>query len=148
MWSKGVGAVCILVTREVSFTLVNVYKLTDRKEGIKILQNSSCISQHRVKLCKPWLSSTFCWLPRTRDSRTWRKQVVYVKSYRFLTFSRRQAGKQASRQAGKQASRQAGKQTNQNKRKRKYKNERSKKTIHMLNKLYIVKQFQLERFST
>ena len=110
MWSKGVGAVCILVTREVSFTLVNVYKLTDRKEGIKILQNSSCISQHRVKLCKPWLSSTFCWLPRTRDSRTWRKQVVYVKSYRFLTFSRRQAGKQASRQAGKQASRQAGKQ--------------------------------------
>ena len=128
------------MTREVSFTLVNVYELTDRKEGIKILQNASCISQHRVKLCKPWLSSTFCRLPRTRDSRTRRKQVVYVKSYRFLTFSRRQAGKQASRQAGKQ--------TNQNKTKRKYKNERSKKTIHMLNKLYIVKKFQLERFST
>ena len=37
MWSNGVGAVCILVTRMVSFTLVNVYKLTDRKERIKIM---------------------------------------------------------------------------------------------------------------
>ena len=62
MWSKGVGAVCILVTGMVFFTLVNVYKLTDRKEGIRIMQNLSCISQHRVKRCKPWLSSTFCWL--------------------------------------------------------------------------------------
>ena len=32
MWSFGVGAVCILVTRVVSFTLVNVYKTTDKKK--------------------------------------------------------------------------------------------------------------------
>ena len=31
MWSIGVGAVCILVTRVVSFTLVNVYEITDKK---------------------------------------------------------------------------------------------------------------------
>ena len=32
MWSIGVGAVCILVTRVVSFTLVNVYEITDKKK--------------------------------------------------------------------------------------------------------------------
>ena len=31
MWSIGVGAVCILVTRVVSFTLVNVYEIIDKK---------------------------------------------------------------------------------------------------------------------
>ena len=31
MWSNGVGAVCILVTRVVSFTLVNVYEIIDKK---------------------------------------------------------------------------------------------------------------------
>ena len=48
MWSKGVGAVCILVARVVYFTLVNVYELTDRKEGITIMQQLSCISQHQA----------------------------------------------------------------------------------------------------
>ena len=32
MWSIGVGTVCILVTRVVSFTLVNVYEITDKKK--------------------------------------------------------------------------------------------------------------------
>ena len=32
MWSIGVGAVYILVTRVVSFTLVNVYEITDKKK--------------------------------------------------------------------------------------------------------------------
>ena len=34
MWSHGVGAVCILVTRVVSFTLVNVYEITDEKIAV------------------------------------------------------------------------------------------------------------------
>ena len=49
MWSKGVRAVCILVTRVVSFTLDNVYELTDGKEGIKNMQKLSC--QHHVIAC-------------------------------------------------------------------------------------------------
>ena len=32
MWSIDVGTVCILVTRVVSFTLVNVYEITDKKK--------------------------------------------------------------------------------------------------------------------
>ena len=43
MWSNGVDAVCILVTRVVSFTLVNVHKLSDRNNGTKIMQKKKLI---------------------------------------------------------------------------------------------------------
>ena len=56
MWSKGVGAVCILVTRVVYFTLVNVYELTDRKEGITIMQQLSFIRKNLIYVhFKRWL---------------------------------------------------------------------------------------------
>ena len=46
--SIGVGAVCILMTRVVSFTLVNVYEITDEKMG---LQNYAKIAVHKPFLC-------------------------------------------------------------------------------------------------
>ena len=52
--------------RVVSFTLVNIYELTDRKDGVKVMQKLSCIGQHRVKPGKPWLSSSFAGF-RERD---------------------------------------------------------------------------------
>lgn len=52
--------------RMVSFTLVNIYELTHRKEGVKVMQKLSCIGEHRVKACKPWLSSSFAGF-RERD---------------------------------------------------------------------------------
>ena len=76
MWSNGVAAVCILVTRVVSFTLVNVYEIRDKKKwDFKIIQKMPFIRHYRVKECKPWLFSTFCWIARTRDCRTWRKKL-------------------------------------------------------------------------
>ena len=48
MWSNGVGAVCILVTRLVSFTLVNVYEITDEKLGF---QNDAKIAVHKPLPC-------------------------------------------------------------------------------------------------
>ena len=120
MWSKGVGAVCILVTGMVSFTLVNFYKLTDRKEGIKLCKTCRAEASTVLNGVSHGCLQPFAgFWSRTRDCRTWRKLVVYVKSYSFLTFSLRQAGKQKK----------------QNKRNRKYTNERAKKTIHTLNKL-------------
>ena len=76
MWSNGVAAVCILVTRVVSFTIVNVYEIRDKKKwDFKIIQKMPFIRHYRVKECKPWLFSTFCWIARTRDCRTWRKKL-------------------------------------------------------------------------
>ena len=43
MWSNGVAAVCILVTRVVSFTLVNVYEIRDKKNEISKL-SKKCLS--------------------------------------------------------------------------------------------------------
>ena len=48
MWSIGVGAVCILVTRVVSFTLVNFYETTDEKMGF---QNYAKIVVHKPLPC-------------------------------------------------------------------------------------------------
>ena len=48
MWSNGVGAVCILVTRVVSFTLVNVYEITMKKLGF---QNDAKIAVHKPLPC-------------------------------------------------------------------------------------------------
>ena len=48
MWSIGVGAVCILMTRLVSFTLVNVYEITDEKMGF---QHYAEIAVHKPSLC-------------------------------------------------------------------------------------------------
>ena len=42
MWSNGVGAVCILMTRVVSLTLINVYEITDEKNGIPKLCKNCC----------------------------------------------------------------------------------------------------------
>ena len=39
MWSIGVGAACILMTRVVSFTLVNVYETTYEKMGFQTYAN-------------------------------------------------------------------------------------------------------------
>ena len=39
VWSIGVGAVCILMTRVVSFTLVNIYETTDEKMGFQNYAN-------------------------------------------------------------------------------------------------------------
>ena len=49
MWSIGVGAVCILVTRVVSFTLVNVYEITDKKK--MGFQNHAKIVVHKPLPC-------------------------------------------------------------------------------------------------
>ena len=43
MWSNVVAAVCILVTRVVSFTLVNVYEIRDKKNEISKL-SKKCLS--------------------------------------------------------------------------------------------------------
>ena len=53
-----------------------------RKWNFKIMPKMLCMSHYRVKGCKPWLFSIFFWIARTRDCRTWWKQVIYV------TFSR------------------------------------------------------------
>ena len=47
-WSTGVGAVFILMTRVLSFTLVNVYEITDEKMGF---QNYAKIAVHKPLLC-------------------------------------------------------------------------------------------------
>ena len=72
MWTNGVGTVCILVTRVVSFTLVKVYEITDKKNAIS-------------KLCKKRRAQaiTFGRIARTRDYRTWGKKVIYVKKLSF-----------------------------------------------------------------
>ena len=88
MWSNGVGAVCIFMTRVLSFTLVNVYEITDKKKwDFKIMQKLRCISHNCVKECRPWLFSTFCWIARTRDSHTLWKKLVYAKTYLLITSS-------------------------------------------------------------
>ena len=51
MWSNGVGAVCILMTRVVSFTFVNVYEIREKKLDLKIMQKLPCIRHHRFKKC-------------------------------------------------------------------------------------------------
>ena len=48
MWFIGVDAVCILMTRVVPFTLVNVYEITDEKMGF---QNDAKIAVHKPLLC-------------------------------------------------------------------------------------------------
>ena len=58
-----------------------------KKWDFKSMQKSLCISHNCVKECKPWLFSTFCWIARTRDCRTWWKKVVYAKTYLLITFS-------------------------------------------------------------
>ena len=59
-----------------------------KKWDLKSMQRSQCISHNCVKACKPRLFSTFCWIARTRDCRTWWKQVMYVKSSHFITLIR------------------------------------------------------------
>ena len=46
-----------------------------KKWDFKIIQKMPFIRHYRVKECKPWLFSTFCWIARTRDCRTWRKKL-------------------------------------------------------------------------
>ena len=86
MWSNGVGAVCILMTRVVSLTLINVYEITDEKKmGFLNYAKLLCMRHYLVKKCKSWLFSILCWIVRTRDCRTWWKQVIYVKAiYGYL----------------------------------------------------------------
>ena len=45
-----------------------------KKWDFKIVQKLPCISHYCVKECKPWLFSTFCWIVRTQDCRTWWKK--------------------------------------------------------------------------
>ena len=49
-------------------------KSQKKKWDFKIVQKSPCISHYCVKECKPWLFSTFCWIARTQDCRTWWKK--------------------------------------------------------------------------
>ena len=80
VWSIGVGAVCILVTRVVSFTLVNVYEITDKKKmGFR---NHAKIVVHKPLPCLKSAS----WIARTRDCRPWRKKVVYAKNLSLNNF--------------------------------------------------------------
>ena len=46
-----------------------------------------CIRHYLVKNCKSWLFSILCWIARTRDCRTWWKQVIHAKSHHLKTFS-------------------------------------------------------------
>ena len=126
MWSNGVGAVCILVTRVVSFTLVNVYELKDRKAGIKIMQTLSCISQHRVKACKPWLSSTFCWR-QTFKANKQNKAKTNKNRYKKTKTKKKTTTK---------------KHTNQNKTKRKY--TKSERSIHYTRSMEYRNKFFLD----
>ena len=58
-----------------------------KKNGVfQIMQKLLCISHYRVKECKPWLFSIFCWIARTRDCRTWWKKVVYAKNLSLNNF--------------------------------------------------------------
>ena len=50
-------------------------KSEKKKWDFKIIQKMPFIRRYRVKECKPWLFSTFCWIARTRDCRTWRKKL-------------------------------------------------------------------------
>ena len=56
-----------------------------KKMRFQIIQKMPFIRHYRVKECE---FSTFCWIARTRDCRTWRKKVIYLKSYHVITFSR------------------------------------------------------------
>ena len=51
MWSNGVDAFCMLVTRVLFFTLVNVYEIRDKKWDSKIIQNLSC-KRMRTRDCR------------------------------------------------------------------------------------------------
>ena len=89
MWSIGVGAVCILVTRVVSFTLVNVYEITDKKKmGFR---NYAKIVVHKPLLC---LKSASCGCFQSFAGLREREIVVpdekkfsTQKTYLLITFS-------------------------------------------------------------
>ena len=65
MWSNGVDAFYILVTRVLFFTLVNVYKIRDKKWDSKIIQKLSCTRMRTCYLCKKLSLNKFLvgWLP-------------------------------------------------------------------------------------
>ena len=50
-----------------------------KKWDFRIMQKLTCISHYCVEECKPWLLSTFCWIARTRDCRTWWKKLSMKK---------------------------------------------------------------------
>ena len=47
IWSNGVGAVCILMTRVVSLTLINVYEITDE-------QKMEFLNYAKIAVHTPW----------------------------------------------------------------------------------------------
>ena len=89
MWSIGVGAVCILVTRVVSFTLVNVYEITDKKQiGFR---NYAKIVVHKPLPCLKSASRGFF----QSSAGLWEREIVVPdeknlstqKTYLLITFS-------------------------------------------------------------
>ena len=81
MWSNGVAAVCILVTRVVSFTLVNVYEIRDKKKEISKL-SKKCLS-YAVTVLKSASHGCFQLFAelREREIVVHEKKVIDEKSY-------------------------------------------------------------------
>ena len=83
--SIGVGAVCILMTRVVSFTLVNVYEITDEKKGF---QNYAEIAVHKPLLCeRVQAMAVFNLLLDCENARLSYLMKKLVYSYLLITFS-------------------------------------------------------------
>ena len=82
MGSIGVGAVCILVTRVVSFTLVNVYEITDKKLcKIAVHKPLPCLRVQAIAVFNLLLDCENARLSYLI------KKVVYAETYLLITFS-------------------------------------------------------------
>ena len=84
MWSIGVGAVCILVTRVVSFTLVNVYETTNEKMGFQNVHKPlPCLKSASRGCFQP-----FAGLREREIVVPDEKKLSTQKTYLFITFNR------------------------------------------------------------
>ena len=94
MWSIGVGAVCILVTKVVSFTLVNVYETTDEKMGFQNCKNAknAQIVVHKPLPCLKSASrgcfQSFAGLREREIVVPDEKKLSTQKTYLLITFNR------------------------------------------------------------